>query len=80
MQLGRAGFGSVTFVDNESMSPHNAARHALIERASVLVPPRKSALMKTAFESLSHLQSRAFDTDAATLLVDPEQFKDPDDL
>ena len=67
MQLGRAGFGSMTFVDNEPMSPHNAARHALIERASVLVPPRKSALMKTAFESLSHLQSRAFDTDAVTL-------------
>ncbi|WP_193615950.1 ThiF family adenylyltransferase, partial [Delftia acidovorans] len=42
MQLGRAGFGSMTFVDNEPMSPHNAARHALIERASVLVPPRKS--------------------------------------
>ncbi len=39
----------MTFVDNESMSPHNAARHALIERASVLVLPRKSALMKTAF-------------------------------
>jgi hypothetical protein len=29
--------------------------------------------MKTALESLSHLQSRAFDTDAVTL-VDPEQF------
>jgi hypothetical protein len=64
----------MTFVDNESMSPHNAARHALIERASVLVPPRKSALMKTAFEELSHLQSRAFDADAVTLLVDPERF------
>ena len=74
MQLGRAGFGSMTFVDNESMSPHNAARHALIDRASVLAPPRKSVLMKTAFEELSHLQSRAFDADAVTLLVDPEQF------
>ena len=74
MQLGRAGFGSMTFVDNESMSPHNAARHALIERESELVPPRKSALMKSAFEELSHLQSRAFDTDAVTLLVDPAQF------
>jgi len=74
MQLGRAGFGSMTFVDNESMSPHNVARHALIERASVLVPPRKAELMKTAFESLSHLQSRAFDTDAVKLLVDSEQF------
>ena len=74
MQLGRAGFGSMTFVDNESMSPHNAARHALIERASVLAPPRKAVLMKTAFEELSHLQSRAFDIDAVTLLVDPAQF------
>lgn len=74
LQLGRAGFGSMTLIDNESMSPHNAARHALIERASVLVPPRKSALMKTAFELLSHPQSRAFDIDAVTLLVDPAQF------
>lgn len=76
MQLGRAGFSSMTFVDNESMSPHNAARHALIEWASVLVPPRKSALMKRAFESLSHLQSRAFDSDVLTLLVDPTQFSE----
>lgn len=74
MHLGRAGFGSMTFVDNESISPHNIARHALIERASVLIPPRKSALMKTAFEELSHLQSRAFDADAVTLLVDAERF------
>lgn len=74
MQLGRAGFGSMTFVDNESMSPHNAARHALIERTSVLAPQRKSALMKAAFESLSHLQSQAFDIDAVALLVDPAQF------
>jgi len=72
MHLGRAGFGSMTFVDNESMSPHNAARHALTERA--LAPPRKSALMKTAFELLSHLQSHAFDEDAVSILVDPERF------
>jgi hypothetical protein len=74
MQLGRAGFGAMTFVDNESMSPHNAARHALIEQASVLIPPRKAALMKTAFEALSHTQSRAFDNDAVALLVNPAQF------
>jgi tRNA A37 threonylcarbamoyladenosine dehydratase/proteasome lid subunit RPN8/RPN11 len=74
MQLGRAGFGAMTFVDNEFMSPHNAARHALIEKDEVLVPPRKAALMKAAFESLSHSRSRAFDADAVTLLVDPEQF------
>jgi len=75
MQLGRAGFGSMTFVDNEFMLPHNTARHALIMgQTSVLVPPRKSDLMKTAFEALSHLQSRAFDTNAVTLLVDPTKF------
>lgn len=74
MQLGRAGFGSMTFVDNESISPHNAARHALIEQASVLVPPRKAALMKAAFESLSHTQSCAFDADAVTLLADSAKF------
>lgn len=64
----------MTFVDNESMSPHNTARHALIEQVSVLAPPRKAALMKTAFESLSHTQSRAFDNDAVALLVDPALF------
>lgn len=74
MHLGRAGFGAMTFVDNESMSPHNSARHALIEQVSVLFPPLKAALMKAAFESLSHTQTRAFDNDAVTLLVDPAQF------
>ncbi len=74
MQLGRAGFGSMTFVDNESMSPHNFARHALFERTSELVPPGKSALMKSAFESLNHHQSRAFDANAVSLLDDPGQF------
>ncbi|EQD45168.1 UBA/THIF-type NAD/FAD binding fold-containing protein, partial [mine drainage metagenome] len=44
LHLGRAGFGAMTFIDNESMSPHNAARHALVEPISVLAPPRKAAL------------------------------------
>lgn len=74
LHLGRAGFGDMTFVDNESMSPHNAARHALVERHSVLVPPRKAALMKTAFAELSHLRARAFDVDAIPVLLDSAQF------
>lgn len=73
MHLGRAGFGAVTFVDNEYLSPHNAARHALIDSASGLVPPRKSILMKKAFEELSH-QPRAFDADVVHVLGDPERF------
>jgi tRNA A37 threonylcarbamoyladenosine dehydratase len=74
LHLGRAGFGAMTFIDNESMSPHNAARHALVEPISVLAPPRKVALMKTAFEALSHVQTRAFDVDAVAVFADPVQF------
>jgi len=74
LHLGRAGFGAMTFIDNESMSPHNAARHALVEPISVLAPPRKAALMKTAFEALSHIQTRAFDVDAVAVFADPVQF------
>jgi tRNA A37 threonylcarbamoyladenosine dehydratase len=74
LHLGRAGFGAMTFIDNETMSPHNAARHALVEPISVLAPPRKAALMKTAFEALSHVQTRAFDVDAVAVFADPVQF------
>lgn len=74
LHLGRAGFGAMTFVDNESMSPHNAARHALVEPISVLAPPCKVTLMKTAFEALSHVQTRAFDVDAVAVFADPIQF------
>jgi hypothetical protein len=74
LHLGRAGFGAMTFVDNESMSPHNAARHALVEPISVLAPPCKVTLMKTAFEALSHVQTRAFDVDAVAVFADPVQF------
>lgn len=74
LHLGRAGFGAMTFIDNESMSPHNAARHALVEPISVLSPPRKAVLMKTAFDALSHVQTNAFDVDAVAVFADPVQF------
>jgi len=74
LHLGRAGFGDMTFVDNEFMSPHNVARHALVDGHSVLVPPRKAELIKTAFAQLSHIQARAFDTDVVPVLIDSNQF------
>jgi len=74
LHLGRAGFGAVTFIDNEAMAPHNAARHALVEADMVLAPPRKAALMKSAFEKLSHQQTRALDVDAVRIFADPVQF------
>jgi len=75
LHLGRAGFGAMTFIDNESMSPHNAARHALVEPIAALVPPRKACLMKAAFEALSHVQTSAFDVDAVGVFADPVHFR-----
>lgn len=75
MHLGRAGFGEATFVDNKIMSPHNLARHALIEPPDGLSAPKKSDLMKSAFEGLSHRNTRSFDMDAIELLLDPEKCK-----
>lgn len=74
LHLGRAGFGAMTFIDNESMAPHNAARHALVEAEMALAPPRKAELMKSAFEKLSHDQARALDVDAVRVFTDPSQF------
>ena len=74
LHLGRAGFGAMTFIDNEAMAPHNAARHALVEAEMVLAPPRKAELMKSAFEKLSHDQARTLDIDAVRVFTDPVQF------
>lgn len=76
LHLGRAGFGAMTFIDNEAMAPHNAARHALVEDEIILVPPRKAALMKSAFEKLSHVETRALDVDAVRVFTDPVKFAD----
>lgn len=74
LHLGRAGFGDMTLVDNDTMSPHNVARHALLDGDFVLTPPRKAALMKAAFVKLSHIRSRAFDVDVVPMLVNSDQF------
>lgn len=74
MHLGRAGFGNVTFVDKEGMSPHNLARHALSTTVSEVLPGSKSMLMAEEFKKLSHIGMRAFDTDAVKVLSEPADF------
>jgi hypothetical protein len=76
LHLGRAGFGNMAFLDNKSLSPHNAARYALSERIDLALPPKKALMMRVAFESLSHSGVRAFDLNATDLFSDPEKFLD----
>jgi len=74
LHLGRAGFGNMSFVDNEALSPHNSARHALLDYPTALVPKRKADLMRETFTQLSHAGARAFDMDAVTVLGNPAKF------
>lgn len=73
MHLARAGMGLQTFVDNEVMSPHNLARHALLGDESMLVPC-KAEQMKVALGRLSHLDAKAHDLDAVELFRNDAKF------
>lgn len=79
MHLARAGIGRQVLVDNEVLSPHNLARHALTE--SSLAIPYKADLMKNALSSLSHHDVKAFNLDAVDLLTSSDKFSEviPDD-
>lgn len=70
LHLGRAGFGQLTFVDREFFSPHNMARHALVEDLVNSVSTHKAERMKAAFEKLTHRDSHAFNADAVQVLTD----------
>lgn len=76
LHLGRGGFGNMTFVDKEAMSPHNLARHSLVDEMSQLLPPNKAEHMKAAFAKLSHAESRAVNADAVMVLSDAARFVD----
>lgn len=76
MHLGRAGFGNLVFVDNESLSPHNAARYALSGPFDLAFPPKKALAMQAAFEYLSHTGARGIDLNAVELFGDPDIFGD----
>lgn len=74
MHLARVGVGQQILVDNEVMSPHNLARHAMVETS--LLVPHKAEQMKNALNGLSHLDARAFDLDAAHLFTSGEKFSE----
>lgn len=72
LHLGRAGLGSMIFIDNEAISPHNAARHALVPVRHMPINPSKAVLMKQALWELGHDDCSAFQLDAGELLLDQE--------
>jgi hypothetical protein len=76
LHLGRGGFGNLTFVDKEAMSPHNLARHALVDELSALLPPNKAEHMRAAFAKLSHQDTRAINADAVSVVIDAARFAD----
>lgn len=75
MHLGRAGWGDMAFVDTEMMSPHNAARHAILPTDHIGFPPYKSELMREAFSQLCHKKTSAHSINAVTLLSAQDEFE-----
>lgn len=73
MHLARAGIGQQTFVDTDVMSPHNFARHAMLEDESALVP-YKAEQMRGALGRLSHGDAKAYDLDAVDLFRHDKKF------
>lgn len=67
LHMGRAGFGAQTLVDNESVSPHNMARHALLDPAGW----NKAEQTRKALSGLGHQGVRAVARDIVPLLVAP---------
>lgn len=65
LHLGRAGFGAQTLVDNESLSPHNMARHALLDPASW----NKAEQTRNALNGLGHQEARAVPHDIVPMLT-----------
>lgn len=76
LHLVKAGFGNNLFVDNDMLSPHNMARHGLVESPDSIFIPMKSYLMKRAAVALGHSQSRAMFEDAVVWLNSSEMFQE----
>lgn len=67
LHMGRAGFGAQTLVDNECVSPHNMARHALLDPAGW----NKAEQMCKALTALGHQGVRAVTGDIVHMLMAP---------
>lgn len=76
MHLGRAGFGNAaTFVDNQTMGPHNVARHALIPNRNPTAYPQKAEMMCSAFNSMGYHNAIEYMVDATILFDVPATFE-----
>jgi len=69
LHLGRAGMGNMVFVDNEVISPHNGARHALIPPRHMIFNPNKVSMMEEALRQLGHDDCVSRLIDAAEVLL-----------
>lgn len=67
LHLARAGFGAQTLVDNELFSPHNMARHALLDSTGW----NKAEKTREALAALGHDKARAYAQDIVTALTTP---------
>ncbi|NKE68620.1 thiamine biosynthesis protein ThiF [Ramlibacter sp. RBP-2] len=65
LHLGRAGFGAQTLVDDESVSPHNLARHALLDASGW----NKAEQTRKALAGLGHQGARAVARDIVPMLL-----------
>jgi hypothetical protein len=74
LHLGRAGFGQLTFVDDDWFSTHNSARHALLP-PKAKISPNKAAMMQSAFNRLGHTGTQASNRDAAVAMLQEEGAK-----
>lgn len=70
LHLGRSGIGNIVFIDKETMSPHNGARHALIPPRKAFLYPGKAAMMERALNELGHTDCVNHLVDAKELLLD----------
>lgn len=70
LHMGRSGIGNITFVDNETMSPHNGARHALIPPRTSFSYPSKAIMMERALNELGHTDCMAYEINAKVPLLD----------
>ncbi len=66
LHLGRAGFGQLTLVDNESLIPHNLARHAVFSTD----PSDKTLNLGGLIAGLGHPQVKVESVDIISLLDD----------
>jgi len=77
LHLARCGHGPFTLIDNKMLSPHNAARHALIDINEFTVFNKKAIELQKAISIYPEARpSTAFPDNAIEILNDPQKVKE----